>query len=157
MGNPGMPNGMTPQAMDYMRQRMSNMFQHFMPGMQQQQQQQQQFMPGMEQPQRPQRTRPAPNNNTFPGSQPNNQMAKVVLDEKYFRRVDKFDGDLSKFRGWLFDLLVAIGQIDRDLAVELKTMLKRDLDDKWDPELDADVDLQIFENTRQSCMDCCAL
>jgi hypothetical protein len=27
----------------------------------------------------------------------------VRLEEKYFRRVDKFDGDLSKFRGWLFD------------------------------------------------------
>ena len=34
----------------------------------------------------------------------------VVLDEKYFRRMEKFEGDPSKFRGWLFDLLVAIGQ-----------------------------------------------
>ena len=33
----------------------------------------------------------------------------VILEEKYFRRVVAFEGDFAKFRGWLFDLNVAIG------------------------------------------------
>ena len=32
------------------------------------------------------------------------RIPRVVLDEKYFRRIEKFDGDVNKFRGWLFDL-----------------------------------------------------
>ena len=40
----------------------------------------------------------------------------MTLDEKYFRRVDKFDGDRSKFRGWLFDLIEAINQINPELG-----------------------------------------
>ena len=31
---------------------------------------------------------------------------KIVLEEKYFRRMDKFDGDATKFRAWIFDLQV---------------------------------------------------
>ena len=29
---------------------------------------------------------------------------KVILEEKYFRRVEKFDGDLTKYKSWIFDL-----------------------------------------------------
>ena len=29
---------------------------------------------------------------------------KVTLDEKHFRRMDKFEGDVGKFRSWIFDL-----------------------------------------------------
>ena len=36
---------------------------------------------------------------------------RVVLDEKYFRRMQLFAGDASKFRGWFFDLKVAVGQV----------------------------------------------
>ena len=49
---------------------------------------------------------------------------RVTLDEKYFRRVTAFEGDFAKFRGWLFDLDVAIGQIDKELAGELERLLK---------------------------------
>ena len=37
---------------------------------------------------------------------------RVSLDEKYFRRIDKFEGDVMKYKGGRFDLLVAIGQTD---------------------------------------------
>ena len=39
-----------------------------------------------------------------------NFVPKLTLDERLFRRVVVFSGDLSKYRGWLFDLLVAIRQ-----------------------------------------------
>ena len=35
-----------------------------------------------------------------------NDYQKVILDEKYFRRMEVFDGDRSRFRGWIFDLTV---------------------------------------------------
>ncbi len=38
----------------------------------------------------------------------NQRGKRVTLDEKYFRRVNAFEGEIGKFRGWLFDLTVAI-------------------------------------------------
>eukprot|EP00973_Karenia_brevis_P050779 7053694-Karenia_brevis.AAC.1 len=38
---------------------------------------------------------------------------RSTLEEKYFRRMDKFGGDSSKFRLWLFNLGVAIGSVDK--------------------------------------------
>ena len=35
-----------------------------------------------------------------------------------------FGGDLSKYRGWYFDLMVAIGTADNRLAVELKRFMR---------------------------------
>ena len=40
----------------------------------------------------------------------------VVLDEKYFRRVDKFDGDPDKYRAWIFEVVVALAQVDGGLS-----------------------------------------
>ena len=70
---------------------------------------------------------------------------KTVLDERLFRRVQVFNGDLSKFRGWLFDLLVAIGTADRGLANELRRFMKEKAAHQasnpkfsikdWDPDL----------------------
>eukprot|EP00973_Karenia_brevis_P034363 4740439-Karenia_brevis.AAC.1 len=45
---------------------------------------------------------------------------KVVLDEKYFRRMEKFDGEQKAFRNLKFNLEVAIGQVDQGLAKEIK-------------------------------------
>ena len=45
---------------------------------------------------------------------------KVLLDENYFRRVEKYAVDVAKFRGWSFDFLVAVGQIDGALADDLR-------------------------------------
>ena len=61
---------------------------------------------------------------------------RVTLDEKYFRRATAFEGDFAKFRGWLFDLNVAIGQVDKELAGELERLLKTTEQDKWKPEGD---------------------
>ena len=60
----------------------------------------------------------------------------VTLEEKYFRRVTAFEGDFAKFRGWLFDLNVAIGQVDKELAGELERLVKTTEQDKWRPEED---------------------
>ena len=50
---------------------------------------------------------------------------RVVLDEKYFCRIDKFDGDLNKCKGWLFDLLVVLGQVDRQLSIAIQCVAGR--------------------------------
>ena len=42
-----------------------------------------------------------------------------------------FGGDLSKYRGWYFDLMVAIGTADNKLAVELKRFMKDMLTPWW--------------------------
>eukprot|EP00973_Karenia_brevis_P012139 1646954-Karenia_brevis.AAC.1 len=38
------------------------------------------------------------------------------LEEKYFRRIDKYDGNTKGFREWILNIEVALGQIDRELA-----------------------------------------
>ena len=60
----------------------------------------------------------------------------VILEEKYFRRVVVFEADFARFRGWLFDLNVAIGRVDKELAGELERLLKITEQDKWKPEED---------------------
>eukprot|EP00973_Karenia_brevis_P016387 2244818-Karenia_brevis.AAC.1 len=37
---------------------------------------------------------------------------RVCLDEKHFRRMEKYGGDPAQFRMWVFNLKVAIGQVD---------------------------------------------
>ena len=49
---------------------------------------------------------------------------RVILDTKYFQRVDKFEGNPAKFKSWIFDLLTQIGSIDSELAKDLRTLLK---------------------------------
>eukprot|EP00973_Karenia_brevis_P063138 8778475-Karenia_brevis.AAC.1 len=41
---------------------------------------------------------------------------KAKLEERYFRRVDKFDGSPKQLRGWMFNLEVALGQVDKELS-----------------------------------------
>ena len=78
----------------------------------------------------------------------------VVLDEKYFRRMEKFEGDPSKFRGWLFDLLVAIGQVDKDLVSLLRDVMEEDYirevsPEDWKPEMDNKLDLRIYSKFKE--------
>ena len=70
---------------------------------------------------------------------------RVILEEKYFRRVMAFEGDFAKFRGWLFDLNVAIGQVDKELAGELERLLKIPDQDKWRPEEDRFLRRELYE------------
>jgi hypothetical protein len=80
-----------------------------------------------------------------PPRAPKDDWKRVILDEKYFRRVDKFEGDVTRFRGWMFDVMVAIGQVDNELAKELKGVLSRGLDEKWNPEEDQSIDKRTYE------------
>eukprot|EP00973_Karenia_brevis_P041498 5742039-Karenia_brevis.AAC.1 len=43
---------------------------------------------------------------------------KGKLEEKYFRRIDKFTGEINQFRTWMFNIKVSLGQIDSRLAEE---------------------------------------
>ena len=49
---------------------------------------------------------------------------RVVLDEKYFRRREKFDGTFAKFKSWVFDLITAVGSVDQSLAGDMKGLMK---------------------------------
>ena len=81
------------------------------------------------------------------GQPPNGSQERkyVILEEKYFRRVDKFDGDVVKFRGWLFDVLVAISQVDDSLGSVLKGIIAKGHDETWDPKTDLTLDQQIHQ------------
>ena len=65
-----------------------------------------------------------------------NKYDRVILDEKYFRRLENFNGDITACRRWLFDLLTALNQIDSDLAKEINKVVNgRGMDGwKWEHE-----------------------
>ena len=44
---------------------------------------------------------------------------RVVLDEKYFRRCDKFEGNPTNLKSWMFDLVTAVSSVDQSVAREL--------------------------------------
>eukprot|EP00973_Karenia_brevis_P012769 1735270-Karenia_brevis.AAC.1 len=50
--------------------------------------------------------------------------------------MEKFGGETSKFRLWMFNLGVAIGTADRKLAEEIKSLIKRDDNKKISEDLD---------------------
>ena len=62
-----------------------------------------------------------------------NDFHKVLLEEKYFRRIDKFKGDQKTYRGWLFDLSVALGWVDGNLSDLIRNLCIHGYDEKWDP------------------------
>ena len=57
--------------------------------------------------------------------------------------MERFSGDPSKLRAWLFELFVAIGQVDRELGTQLKKFLNRnrgeEKPEEWDPVADEDI------------------
>eukprot|EP00973_Karenia_brevis_P040282 5564245-Karenia_brevis.AAC.1 len=69
---------------------------------------------------------------------------KVVLDAKYFRRMDKFAGQESQFRMWMSNLGVALGQVDSQFAEEIRRLISREdarrLPNNWNPKEDVEVD-----------------
>ena len=71
---------------------------------------------------------------------PDEDKHRVLLEEKYFRRMEVFEGDRSKFRNWVFDFLVQVGIVDKGLARELKKLTMKINEDKWNPEGDPEVD-----------------
>eukprot|EP00973_Karenia_brevis_P027191 3751010-Karenia_brevis.AAC.1 len=51
---------------------------------------------------------------------------RVKLDEKYFRRIEKVGGNIKEFRGWMFNIEVALGQVDRELSYLVREIIRRD-------------------------------
>jgi hypothetical protein len=47
-----------------------------------------------------------------------------VLDEKHFRRCDKYDGSESKWTEWLFNLQVAVGRASNECFLALDHLMK---------------------------------
>ena len=55
-----------------------------------------------------------------------------ILDERHFRRVDKFGGIAGKFKSWVFDVLVGVGMASGDLQRAIKDLMARERDqDPW--------------------------
>ena len=52
------------------------------------------------------------------------ERGRALLNRKDFGLVDKFDGNQSKFKSWLFDLITALGSVDQDLTRQIKDLLK---------------------------------
>ena len=46
-----------------------------------------------------------------------------VLDEKYFRHIEMYRGDVTKHRTFVTELLIAIGRLDGRLAKSLKHIM----------------------------------
>ena len=67
--------------------------------------------------------------------------------------MDVFGGDRSRYRHWLFDLNVALGTIDKDLAKEVDRLVKTEniLGDKWDYESDIGSQKELWGNTLVNC------
>ena len=67
------------------------------------------------------------------GRRPHEDRKKVLLEEKYFRRIEQFSGDAKAYRSWLFDLMVSIGWVDGGLSSVLDDICKRGYGEKWEP------------------------
>eukprot|EP00973_Karenia_brevis_P046665 6473968-Karenia_brevis.AAC.1 len=72
-----------------------------------------------------------------------------ALEEKYFRRMSKFGGETSQFRMCMFNLGVALGTVNRKLAEEIKSLIKRDdnkkLPEDWSPKADRGLDRETYK------------
>ena len=82
--------------------------------------------------------------------------SRMYLDEKYFRRIEKFDGDLSKYKGWIFDFGVILSQVDVELGKAVKALFKEGLKDT-DLTVDFPLGISAFRlrlkrNTIRNCM-----
>eukprot|EP00973_Karenia_brevis_P092119 12410835-Karenia_brevis.AAC.1 len=62
--------------------------------------------------------------------------------------MDKFSGDSSVYRMWMFNLGVALGQVDSRLAEEVRKLMSREdasrFPNDWDPSKDSQVDNVIY-------------
>ena len=69
------------------------------------------------------------------------------MDEEYFGRMDSFDRDRAKFRRWMFDFAICIGQLDKGLSDQIRMGMasNKSGDDKWDPKDDGDIDQELYQ------------
>eukprot|EP00973_Karenia_brevis_P047404 6581538-Karenia_brevis.AAC.1 len=56
----------------------------------------------------------------------------------------KFTGEVAQCRMWIFNLGVVLGQVDGDLAEEVRRLMSREdtrrFPDEWNPKEDVEVD-----------------
>ena len=50
---------------------------------------------------------------------------KVLLEEKYFRRIDKYGGEVGKWQEWLFNLCVAVSGVSPECVVVMEDVVKK--------------------------------
>ena len=51
-------------------------------------------------------------------------VSKVLLEEKYFRRIEKYSGDASKWQEWLFGVCVAVGAVSPECVLSMEGVIK---------------------------------
>ena len=68
------------------------------------------------------------------------------LDEKHFRRLEKFDGDRGKYREWLFNLEEVLGRVDTDLGKTVKELLRENIPDPSETQMDSHLDQEMQDN-----------
>ena len=72
------------------------------------------------------------------------------LDERQFRRVDKFKGDKDKYKSWLYEVQTGVGRVNPELGKELKELLKKYREEEleykdFDMENEEDMDPDLYE------------
>ena len=67
---------------------------------------------------------------------------RVLLEEKYFRRIEKYGGETAKWQEWLFAVCVAISGISKDCVVAMEGVVQKAGLVKNISEMDMDKDLQ---------------
>ena len=70
---------------------------------------------------------------------------RVILDEKYFRRLEKFEKDESKWGDWVFNLFVVVSGVDKECAGAMEVMLKETLTVVNEMEVDLKVGTDLRE------------
>ena len=50
---------------------------------------------------------------------------KVQLEEKHFRRIDRFCGDAQKWQEWIFAVCVAVGSVSADCVRAMEDAIKQ--------------------------------
>ena len=50
--------------------------------------------------------------------------ARVLLEEKHFRRIDKFVGEAAKWQEWLFSLCVAVGTVNASCTLAMEEVVR---------------------------------
>eukprot|EP00973_Karenia_brevis_P069904 9719520-Karenia_brevis.AAC.1 len=74
---------------------------------------------------------------------------RAKLEEKYFRRIEKFDGNIKELRGWMFNIEVALGQVDKELSNLVREIIRRDdiqrFPDSCNPREDHLIDRVIYD------------
>ena len=50
-----------------------------------------------------------------------------ILEEKFFRRMEGFEGKEGKWQEWIFNLLVCVGQVEAECVLAMEEMLKETL------------------------------